>query len=113
MKLSERMVAAIGKGSFFDDVVLQEVAHLEVELANARETNCILLGLKDNAEAENNALRNFLRQAKAMMRERYQPHVIERQIDALLTDLKEVAQSTKEISAIPEDTQVSDVPASP
>ncbi len=64
-------------------------------------------------EEENEALKNFLRQVKAMMRERYQPHVIERQIDALLTDLKEVAQSTKEISAIPEDTQVSDVPASP
>ena len=59
-------------------------------------------------EEENEALKNFLRQVKAMMRERYQPHVIERQIDALLTDLKEVAQSTKEISAIPEDTQVSD-----
>jgi len=64
-------------------------------------------------EEENEALKNFLRQVKAMMRERYQPHVIERQIDALLTDLKEVAQSTKEISTIPEDTPVANIQVPP
>ena len=37
-------------------------------------------------EAENEALRDFLRQVKAMLTERYQPHVIARQIDALLKE---------------------------
>ena len=39
----------------------------------------------EQLKAENEALRAFLRQIKAMMRERYQPHVIEQRIDALLT----------------------------
>ncbi len=55
--------------------LVEEVAKLEAEIVNYVK----------QLESENEALREFLGQVKAMLAERYQPHVIARQIDVLLT----------------------------
>lgn len=50
MKLSERMIATTGKGSFFDDAVIQEVAKLEEENEALREALGNILAGSYNAE---------------------------------------------------------------
>ena len=100
MKLSERMFEAIGKGSFFDDAVIQEVAHIE---ALVDEQNKLLDTFRrkldkleqetvPQLEAENEALMEYVPEHVKREWEHYR---------ALLTG--------KPTS----DTPVSDIPASP
>lgn len=118
MKLSERMFEAIGKGSFFDDAVIQEVAHIE---ALVDEQNKLLDTFRrkldkleqetvPQLQAENEALRELTgRLDRANSAEFYEGGTpswnlkgsLQEEIDALLKE-----EPTAE-------TPVSDIPASP
>ena len=64
-------------------------------------------------ESENEALRNYVGHTQICPARYDGNDKCMCGFDALLTDLKEVAQSTKEISAIPEDTPAANIQVPP